>query len=102
LPRLPPKVAPLPVREVLGGLRHRSTSCHRSIFPLFVLFSPFAHFGSLCCLFKLLVPACCCAGLSLLSVVLLFFFACVLCSFPVLETYVFYGHCLFVWLDYAQ
>ena len=30
--RFPPKVAPLPVRAVLGGRRRRPTSCHRSIF----------------------------------------------------------------------
>jgi hypothetical protein len=30
--RLPPEVAPLPVRAALGGRCHWSTSCHRSFF----------------------------------------------------------------------
>ena len=38
LSRLPPKLAPLPVRAVLGGRRHRPTSRHRSLFRLSVGF----------------------------------------------------------------
>uniref|UniRef100_A0A4W5QJK8 Chromo domain-containing protein n=1 Tax=Hucho hucho TaxID=62062 RepID=A0A4W5QJK8_9TELE len=33
LSRLPPKVAPLPVRAAFGGRRHRPTSCHQPPFP---------------------------------------------------------------------
>ncbi|KAM9442677.1 uncharacterized protein ACWYII_014552 [Salvelinus alpinus] len=41
LSRLPSKVAPLPVRAVLGGRRRRPTSCHRSIFPISLCLSVF-------------------------------------------------------------
>ena len=41
--RLPPKVAPLPVRAALGGRRRRSTSRHRSLFPFLFVWSYWLH-----------------------------------------------------------